>query len=61
MNKNKEIKMNREYEPYGPEWTREVGRLNKTQLICMLASTAKERDSFKLRLDTLSAIIAEGK
>ena len=53
--------MNREYEPYGSEWEREIGRLDKKQLICMLASTAKERDSFKLKLDILSAIIAEAK
>ena len=60
MNENKERKMS-EYEPYGPEWEREIGRLNKKQLICMLASTAKERDFFKLKHDALRAIITEGK
>jgi len=50
-----------DYEPYGPEWAREVGRLNKKQLICMLASTAKERDYYKFKHDALCAIIDEGK
>ena len=50
-----------DYEPYGPEWAREVGRLNKKQLICMLATTGKERDFFKFKYDSLGAIVAEGK
>ena len=50
-----------DYEPYGPEWVREVGRLSKKQLICMLATTGKERDFYKMKYDALGAIIDEGK
>ena len=50
-----------DYEPYGPQWEREVGRLSKKQLICMLAPTAKERDFYKLKHDALGAIIVEGR
>ena len=35
--------------------------LTKKQLICMLASTAKERDFYKLKHDALGAIIVEGR
>ena len=51
----------RDYEPYGPEWAKEVKRLSKAQLICMLAATGRERDYFKLKHEALAAIIDEGK
>ena len=50
-----------DYEPYGSEWAREVGRLSKKQLICMLAATGKERDFYKMKCDAFGAIIEEGK
>ena len=49
------------YEPYGPDWAREVGRLSKKQIICMLAKAGKERDYYKFKFDSFHAIIAEGK
>lgn len=50
-----------DYEPYGSEWAREVGRLSKMQLICMLAAAGKERDFYKMMYDTFVAIIEECK
>ena len=50
-----------DYEPYGSEWAREVGRLSKKQLICMLAASGKERDFYKMKYDSFLAVLEEGK
>lgn len=45
------------YEPYGDTWLREVRRLDKPCLIKMLSIVSRERDWYRLKYETLGAIV----
>lgn len=50
----------KEYEPFGPEWQKEIMKLRKDDIVRILKNVGKERDSVKESLSNILSHIESG-